>query len=269
MKLLAMKEDLRILRIEELRDSPWQSRILDENQSSDTSDEPKKPGELTDSISRSGQITPIIVRQKDGFYEIIDGHRRVIAHKNLGLDEIKAIVTDVSDKEAQSMSVIGNLQRRNLRPIELAMAYRKILDAGLYSDKKELSSALGKDETYVGDVLNTLNMDSRVIEDLSKNNTIRDLKILRAIRKSAPVDENKVSDSQWELYRRIADEGLTREGVKAILKNKSKLSYKPWKTKSSVRTLDIKISMSKMNPGQKETLQRLIDEKIAEIFENL
>jgi len=67
-------------------------------------------------------MKPIVVRPSGKGFEIIDGHRRVMAHKSLGLKQIKAIVTNASDKDAQEMGIIGNLQRKNLSTIELAMS---------------------------------------------------------------------------------------------------------------------------------------------------
>ena len=158
---------------------------------------------LAQSIRNTGLIHPIIVRPLEQGYEIIDGHRRVEALKKLGRGQIMAIVKDVSDRDAQIMHVIGNLQRKNLKPIEQALTYQKMLDTGIFKDKRELSRAISKDETFVGDLIAMLQLDSRIIDDLAKNNLIKDLRILRLIRLSAPVDKNGVSNAQWELYRKV------------------------------------------------------------------
>jgi len=91
-------------------------------------------------------MQPIVVRAVEKGYEIIDGNRRVEAIKRLGRGQITALVKDVSDRDAQIMHVIGNLQRKNLKPIEQALTYQKMLDSGVFKDKRELSRAISKDE---------------------------------------------------------------------------------------------------------------------------
>ncbi len=124
-----------------------------------------------------------------------------------------AIVKEFDDRQAQIHSVIGNLQRENLSSIERALAFRKILDKGLFKDKRELSRVIGKDETYIGDLLNTLNLDHRIIDDLVKNRTTDDVRLLRVIRRVEPVNAKKESKKQFDLYMRFKHGQLTRSKV--------------------------------------------------------
>ncbi len=71
--------------------------------------------------------------------------------------------------------------------------------------------AIGKDETYVGDILNLLNMDKRVINDLMRNNTTNDVRMLRIIRKAGSIDDAGKSEAQYKLYKKMLDERLSRE----------------------------------------------------------
>ncbi len=88
--------------------------------------------ELADSIKQFGVIQPIIVQEKNGFYEIIAGERRWRAAKLAGLKEVPVIVKDYTDLEIVEISLIENIQRENLNPIEEALAYKRLLqDAGL------------------------------------------------------------------------------------------------------------------------------------------
>lgn len=209
------------------------------------------------------------MRRIENRYEIINGHSRAAACREPGWENIPAIVTDAGDKEAQTMTVIGNLHHRNLKTVELALAYTRILEAGLYADKKELSAALGKDETYVGDVLNTLKMDKRIIDDLLRNNSVRDLKILRAIRRSASVNEDQTSDIQWDLYNKVVSGGLSRAEIIQLLRGPAPSGIKPWKTRTNAGSLNVRIATAKMSDSQKESLHKLVDEKLAEVFEKL
>ena len=85
---------------------------------------------LKESISKSGVLVPVLVRQTaDGNYEVISGHRRMAACKALGTDTIPAIVKDLSDEEAVIAMVDANLQREHILPSEKAFAYKMKMDA--------------------------------------------------------------------------------------------------------------------------------------------
>lgn len=198
-------------------DSPYQARFLSVNDL-ETKEPSKEILELTASIETNGLLQPVTVRKAGDKFELIDGHRRVLAHKILKKQFIDAIVTSMDDKQAQLMGITANLQRKNLNLIELALAYKKMLDTGSFTDKKQLSASLGKDETYVGDMLNTLNMDKHIVEDLTKNNTIKDVRMLRTIRQIDDVDENQESDMQWDLYEKVIAENLSRQQVANYIK---------------------------------------------------
>ncbi len=210
-------EILQFIKLSQIIDSPWQGRLLNINFLDEDSPDVIEVKKLAKSIEENGLMQPITVRPVDDKFEIIDGHRRVMAYKLLGRGDIKAIIKPYTEKEAQLFSLIGNLQRKNLNPIEQAVAFQKVLDSGLYNDKKELSAAIGKDETYIGDVLNTLNMDKRIVDDQSKTNAIKDVRMLRLIRKVEPVDEEQISYKQWALYQKVVEEKMTRVHLQKIM----------------------------------------------------
>jgi ParB/RepB/Spo0J family partition protein len=226
--------------------------------------------ELADSIKETGLIQPITVRPLGEGYEIIDGHRRVGAMKKLGRGQIMATIKDVLEREAQIMHVIGNLQRKNLKPIEQALTCQKMLDTRIFKDKRELSKAIAKDETFVGDLLATLQMDSRIIEDLAKNNLIKDLRILRLIRLSSPVDKNGVSEAQWELYRKVLFSKMGRKELSVLLKKADKTpALKTWNMKTSGKKVTISLETGKMDQPTRDRFMKLISEKMKEISDSL
>lgn len=274
-------KDLTILvRISDLVKSPFQSRFeqpaskiyaaknfLQKEKAKVQKDE---LDELVKSIQASGLIQPIIVRPQENGYEIIDGHRRVEAMKRLGRGQIMAIIKDVSDREAQVMHVIGNLQRKNLKPIELALTYQKMLDTGIFKDKRELSKAISKDETYIGDLLSTLQLDNRIIDDLAKNNLIKDLRLLRLIRLYAAVDEKGMSDPQWELYRKVLFSKMGRKELSILIrKPANNPAVKTWKMKSSNKKVTINLETGILDQAKKDKLMQLIAEKMKEISDSL
>ena len=87
-----------------------------------------KIAELTESIKTHGIIQPLILRKSDdGFYIIVAGERRWRAAKMAGLKDVPAIVMELSEKEVLEISLIENIQRQDLNPIEEALAYKKLL----------------------------------------------------------------------------------------------------------------------------------------------
>ncbi len=263
------KESVALIKLSDLKESPYQGRFLNETTKNDNSRAAQQLDELTASIESSGMMQPIIVRQVADGYEIIDGHRRVMAHKNLGRGQVRAIIKDCTEREAQIMAVVGNLQRKNLTPIELAVTYQKLLDTEVFKDKRELSKAIGKDETYVGDLLNTLNMDTRIIDDLKNENSIKDLRLLRSIRRIEKVDSAGKSQKQFEVYIAAKHQGMSREDLASFLKAKDKPTQKNWNTKKTASGVTLKISTKKMSPETIEKLLTLLDNNMLAILDNL
>ena len=181
-----------------------------------------------------------------------------------------SIIKDVSDRDAQVMHVIGNLQRKNLKPIEQSLTYQKMLDTGIFRDKRELSKAISKDETFVGDLIAMLQLDSRIIDDLAKNNLIKDLRILRLIRLSAVVDKNGVSDAQWELYRKVLFAKMGRKELSVLLKKAEKgTALKTWRMKTTAKKVTISIETGKMDQATRDKFLKLISDKMKEISDSL
>lgn len=254
------RELIMLIRLQDLKDSPYQGRWMGLEEKEEGSRVERQILELARSIESSGLMQPIIVRAVEGGYEIIDGHRRVEAHRRLGRGQIRAIVKDCTEREAQVMSVVGNLQRQNLSPIELAVSYRNLLATGVFKDKRELSQAIGKDETYVGDLLNTLNMDSRIIDDLRTERGIRDLRLLRAIRRVDKVDQEGVSGKQFELYMTVKHKKLSRKQVDDLLRQEWEpvKRSKGWKIKRTNKGITLKLTTKKIPQGLLDRLEEVL-----------
>lgn len=117
--------------------------------------------ELSESIKSHGIIQPLILRKKDDLYEIIAGERRWRAAKIAGLKEIPVIIMEATDKELLEISLIENIQRQDLNPIEEALAYKKLLEEFDFT-QEELSIRLSKSRTSLTNCMRLLNLDSRV-----------------------------------------------------------------------------------------------------------
>lgn len=118
-------------------------------------------GELEESIKEYGIIQPLIASLKDDKYELIAGERRLRAAKNLGLDRVPVIVRDASEQEKLEVSLIENLQRENLNPIETALAYRKLIDEFNLS-QEEVAKRVGKSRPSVTNSLRLLNLSEEM-----------------------------------------------------------------------------------------------------------
>jgi len=132
------------------------------------SDQPRKIfdedalNDLKASIKENGVIQPIILRRKDDGYEIIAGERRWRAAKAAGLERIPSIVREIDEETAAKISLIENVQRENLNPIEEAEAYKRLMSE--YSLKQEeLAKAVGKSRSYISNSIRLLNLDERII----------------------------------------------------------------------------------------------------------
>ena len=123
----------------------------------------EKLGELADSIKEHGIIQPIIVTKKDDYYQIIAGERRWRASKIAGLKTIPAIVRSYDDKKTREVSLIENIQRQNLNPLETAKAIRELMDEHNMT-QEDISKTLGKSRSSIANTLRILNLDERVQE---------------------------------------------------------------------------------------------------------
>ena len=119
--------------------------------------------ELADSIKEHGVIQPIIVTKKDNYYQIIAGERRWRASKKAGLKSIPAIIREYDDKKTREVSLIENIQRQNLNPIETAKAIKELMTDHKMT-QEDISKTLGKSRSSIANTLRILNLDERVQE---------------------------------------------------------------------------------------------------------
>lgn len=119
---------------------------------------------LSQSIAENGMIQPIAVRKdKNGFYEIIAGERRWRAAKLAGLTEVPVVILEADDKKAAELSLVENIQREDLNPIEEAQAYKTLIsDYGLTQD--ELSQRIGRSRPAIANSLRLLDLPEKISE---------------------------------------------------------------------------------------------------------
>ncbi len=166
--------------------------------------------QLSESIKQHGIIQPVILKTNGDTYSIIAGERRWRAAKIAGIKEIPAIIMNLSDKEILEVSLIENIQRQDLNPIEEALAYKRLIE-DFKLTQEELSNRIGKSRTSVTNSLRLLNIDSRVkdylIDGVVSEGHARALLSL----------EDK--ELQYELAQMIIDEGLSVRETEKLIKN--------------------------------------------------
>ncbi len=119
--------------------------------------------ELAQSIKEYGLIQPIVVTKKEGYYSIIAGERRWRASKLAGLKEIPAIIREDDEKINSEISLIENMQREDLNPVEKAMGIKTLMD-NYGMSQEEVAKKLGKGRSTVANWVRVLNLEPRVLE---------------------------------------------------------------------------------------------------------
>lgn len=117
--------------------------------------------DLAASIKEKGFIQPVIVRSQQDGYELIAGERRFRAAKMLNLNEMPAIIRDVSDIDSLELSIIENVQREDLNPIDQAKAFKRLLDE-FNMTQEGISATIGKDRATVANILRLLKLPEKI-----------------------------------------------------------------------------------------------------------
>ncbi|MGB5107921.1 MAG: ParB/RepB/Spo0J family partition protein [Candidatus Zixiibacteriota bacterium] len=165
--------------------------------------------QLADSIAQKGVLQPILVRSVGGKFQIVAGERRFRAAERLGLAEVPArIVEDLSDRDMLEISIVENLQRDDLNPLELAEGYQRLVNE-FNLTQAELSSRVGKDRSSVANTLRLLNLPKEVKAKIASGQ----LKEGHARAILALEDEKE----QLELARKIIEEDLTVRAIEEII----------------------------------------------------
>lgn len=177
--------------------------------------------ELADSIKQFGILQPLLVQKKDGYYEIIAGERRWRAAKMAGLKEVPVVVKEYSDQEILEISLIENIQRENLNPIEEAMAYKKLINE-FKLKQDEVAERVSKSRTAVTNSMRLLKLSEKVqqmiVDDMISTGHARAL--------LAITDE----EEQYIIANKVFDNKLSvRETEKLVKELKNPKKEKPKK----------------------------------------
>jgi len=194
-------EEVRMLALDELRAGPHQPR-----QEFDES----KLVELANSIRESGVLQPVIVRSAGAGYEIVAGERRVRAARMAGRSDLPAIIRNYSDEEVLVLSLVENVQRHDLNPIDKAQAYRR-LTARFSTTQEEVAKRLGLDRSSVANMVRLLDLPDE-IQDLVRGGSMG----MGHARALLPLGDDA---AQLTLAERIVREGLSVRAVEETVRN--------------------------------------------------
>ena len=176
--------------------------------------DPQRHKELVASIKEKGIMQPIIVRPAKGEkdqerFELIAGERRLRAMKELGFEEIPAIIKEVNDAEALEISLIENIQREELNAIEEAHAYEKLMDE-FELTQDEIAKAVGKDRSTISNILRLLKLPEKIQDYVSRGT----LSMGHARALLSMVD----SDKQIALANEMVKKGVSVREAEALVK---------------------------------------------------
>ncbi|MFA6307756.1 MAG: ParB/RepB/Spo0J family partition protein [Patescibacteria group bacterium] len=144
--------------IADIVSNPWQPR---------THFDRDKLDELAESIKQHGILQPIVVCRVGNTYQLIAGERRFKAAELLGWTEVPVIIKDVSDRDKLELSIIENIQRRDLNPIETANSYKRLAEEFALSNE-EIAQQVGKGVSTVANFLRLLRLPVAVKEAIAK-----------------------------------------------------------------------------------------------------
>lgn len=169
--------------------------------------------ELSESIRQYGVIEPLVVQKRDDYYEIIAGERRWRAAKLAGIKEVPVVIKDYSEQEIVEISLIENIQREDLNPIEEAQAYERLSkEFGLKQD--EIAEKVSKSRSAITNSMRLLKLDSRVqqmlVDDMISSGHARALLAVEDM------------DEQYSIAQSIFDHNLNVRDTEKLIKNYGK-----------------------------------------------
>ena len=178
--------------------------------------------ELAESIKQFGVLQPLLVQQKDDYYEIIAGERRWRAAKLANLKEVPVIIKKLTEQEVVEISLIENIQRENLNPIEEAIAYKRLLtEFNLKQD--EVAKRVSKSRTAVTNSMRLLKLNEKVqqmvIDDMIQTGHARALLGIEDLEK------------QYNMAQKVFDEKLSVRETEKLVKKVQKEKEEVEKTK--------------------------------------
>ena len=215
----AKESDIVQISVKDIRPNPFQPRRTFDQEALD---------ELATSIKNYGVFQPIIVKKSIKGYDLVAGERRLRASKLAGIESIPAIVKDFSDEEMREIALLENIQRENLTSIELAWAYKGIIDS-LHIRQEDLAAKIGKSRSHVTNTLGLLRLP----------NDVQDM-----------VLDNKLSMGHARVLSKMEDNNKVEELANKVVKDN--ISVRDLEDISSKENIQKKVPIKRNNNKEKE-----------------
>ncbi len=244
----ATEEEIKEIPVSEIRPNPYQPRKTFNEEALN---------ELAQSIKNYGVFTPIIVKKSIKGYDLIAGERRLRASKLAGMETIPAIIKDFSDDEMREISLLENIQRENLTAIELAWAYKGIID-NLDIRQEDLAQKIGKSRSHITNTLGLLNLP----EDVQKMILDGEISMGHARVLSKMEDEEEIT----KLADKVAKENISVHELEDISKTEEIKKRVPITRRKDVNDYSHVESEMREILGTKVTID---NKKISIYFENV
>lgn len=213
------------IEIDEIKPNPFQPRLKFDDQSI---------GELAQSIRESGVVQPVIVTPEDDHYKIIVGERRWRAAQRAGLRKIPVLIRNVPREKQLEISLIENLHREELNPLEIAQAYQRLIDEQGYT-QQEVAEKVGKDRTSVTNYIRLLKLPPEIQDHV--NNGVISMGHARALL--------ALEDASAQLFacRQVVDKALSVRNTEKLV---TKMKERPPRTQRHLEDPDLKALQEEM-----------------------
>ena len=226
----ATESDIKEIPVSDIRPNPYQPRKNFDQEALD---------ELATSIKNYGVFQPIIVKKSIKGYDLVAGERRLRASKLAGLETIPAIVKEFDDEKMREIALMENIQREDLSAIELAWAYKGIID-NLQIRQEDLAAKIGKSRSHVTNILGLLRLPDDV-QDM--------------------VRDNKISMGHARVLSKLDDDSKVEELAKDIVKNN--ISVRDLENISNTKDIQKKVPI---NRQVKVNEYKYIEDELKEIL---
>ena len=206
------------LDVELLKPNPLQPRMKFDNQALD---------ELAQSIRETGIVQPVLVVPDDGHYKIIVGERRWRAALKAGLKKIPAMIRNMAPDKQLEISLIENIHRKDLNPMEIALAYQRMSSEWNYT-QQDIAEKVGKDRTSVTNYLRLLKLPQEIRDSLVEENlSMGHARALLALEEP---------DVQLAAFRQIIDKGLSVRNTEKLV---NRMKERPPRAQRSLEDSDL------------------------------
>ena len=224
--------------------------------------------ELMDSIRSYGIIQPLVVVKKGDGYELIAGERRLRASKEIGLEQVPVILRDMDQQKKLEVSLVENLQREDLNPVEKALAYRKLIDE-FNLTVQQLADRVGKSRPVISNSLRMLALPEEIQQALI-NGTINEghANLLTGLETEA---------KQFNLFRKIVNGNLSVQKTKKEVQDmggtksgKIKTDHRDKEKENDLRGfLGTKVEIKRTSKGGKLIIDFYSDEELDNLIKKI